>query len=190
MAQLLLSTAGSSLGGSLLGPLGTLAGRTLGGLAGRFIDQALTGGSTRTVEGPRLADLDVMASTEGAPIPRTYGRVRISGQLIWATRLQEFLNTQTDTTGGKGGPTAATTTHTYSYFANFAVGLCEGEIGTVLRVWADGKPLDLTGLTMRIHRGSEDQAADPLIVAKEGADNVPGGVDLRSRLSCGQSVGR
>ena len=41
------------------------------------------------------------------------------------------------------------------------------------RVWADGRELDLTTLTMRVHRGSETQAADPLIVAKEGADNAP-----------------
>ena len=41
------------------------------------------------------------------------------------------------------------------------------------RVWADGRELDLTTLTMRVHRGDEDQPPDPLIVAKEGADNAP-----------------
>jgi hypothetical protein len=38
----------------------------------------------------------------------------------------------------------------------------------VLRVWADGKPLDLTGLNVRIYTGGEEQTPDPLIVAKEG----------------------
>ena len=37
-----------------------------------------------------------------------------------------------------------------------------------LRIWADGKPLDLSGLTLRIYTGSETQTPDPLIVAKEG----------------------
>ena len=46
-------------------------------------------------------------------------------------------------------------------------------IGGVGRIWADGKPLDLTGKTIRVHRGTEDQAADDLIVAKEGAGNSP-----------------
>ena len=173
MGQLLLSKAGGMIGGAVFGPAGAIAGRTLGGFASRFVDQALFGGRNRNVEGPQLADLDVMASTEGAPIPRAYGRVRLSGELIWATRLEEFVSDRTDTTSGKGGLGPKTTTTTYSYFANLAIGLCEGPIGHVLRVWADGKLLDLTGITMRIHNGSETQAADPLIVAKEGADNAP-----------------
>ena len=74
-----------------------------------------------------------MASTEGAPIPRAYGRVRLAGQVIWATQLEEVVTQDTATTGGKGGPTARTTTTTYSYFANLAIGLCEGPIATVLR---------------------------------------------------------
>ncbi|MPZ55018.1 MAG: hypothetical protein GEU91_00700 [Rhizobiales bacterium] len=174
MGQLLLGNAGASIGGAIFGPIGTLFGRALGGFAGRYIDQALFGGGRhRYVDGPRLADLDIMASTEGAPIPRAYGRVRLSGQLIWATRLEEAVTTRTETTGSKGGPKPGTTTTTYSYFANLAIGLCEGPTGAVLRVWADGKALDLTGLTMRVHRGSEDQTPDPLIVAKEGSDNAP-----------------
>ena len=34
-------------------------------------------------------------------------------------------------------------------------------------------PLDLTGITVRIYSGDESQTSDPLIVAKDGADNVP-----------------
>ena len=59
------------------------------------------------------------------------------------------------------------------YFANLAIGLCEGPIGFVRRVWADGRELDLTTLVVRVHRGDETQPPDPLIVAKEGADNAP-----------------
>ena len=47
------------------------------------------------------------------------------------------------------------------------------EIGSVGRVWADGKPLDLAGVNFRVHRGGEAQLPDALIVAKEGADNAP-----------------
>ncbi|MEA2931144.1 MAG: hypothetical protein QOG38_3572, partial [Hyphomicrobiales bacterium] len=178
MAALVLSVAGGAIGGAVFGPVGAIAGRIAGAIAGNIIDRSLFGpGSTdRAVEGPRLADLDVMASTEGAPIPRLYGRARIAGQVIWATRLEEVVSTRTETTGGgKGGgsPGSTTTTTTYSYFANFAVGLCAGPIGRVMRVWADGTPLDLSGLTMRSYTGSEDQTPDPLIVAREGADNVP-----------------
>lgn len=175
MAALVLSTAGAVAGKAAFGPAGAIAGRLVGAIAGNAIDRALFA-SRREIsqEGPRLADLEVMASTEGAPIPRVYGRARLSGQVIWATNLEEVVSTTSQTTGSSGGkgmgggPSVTTNTATYSYFANLAVGLCEGPIGTVLRVWADGKPLDLSGLTMRVYFGDELQTPDPLIVAKEG----------------------
>ena len=57
---------------------------------------------SRNVEGPRLSDLDVMASTEGAPIPRVYGRARIAGQVIWATQLEEVVVDTTSTRRRQG----------------------------------------------------------------------------------------
>lgn len=173
MAALVLSVAGAAVGGAVFGPVGAIAGRIVGAIGGTIIDRTLFGGAERNVEGPRLADLDVMASTEGAPIPRVYGRARLAGQVIWATDLEEVVSFHSDTEGGKGGPGATTNTTTYSYFANLAVGLCAGPIGRVARIWADGKPLDLHGLTVRTYTGSESQTPDPLIVAREGADNAP-----------------
>ena len=175
MAALVLSAAGAAAGKAVFGPAGAIAGRLVGALAGNAIDRALFA-SRREIsqEGPRLADLEVMASTEGAPIPRVYGRVRLAGQVIWATNPEEVVSTTSQTTGSSGGkgmgggPSVTTNTTTYSYFANLAVGLCEGPIGAVLRVWADGKPLDLSGLTIRTYAGDEVQTPDSLIVAKEG----------------------
>ncbi|EGP07797.1 host specificity protein [Bradyrhizobiaceae bacterium SG-6C] len=177
MAALVLSVAGGAAG-AVFGPAGAIAGRIAGALIGNVVDHALFA-QDRSVQGPRLADLDVMASTEGAPIPRVYGRARLSGQVIWATRLEEVVSTRTEggSAGGKGfgggGGGGSVTTTTYSYYANIAVGLCEGEIGHFGRIWADGKLLDTSNLTVRVHRGSEDQAVDGLIVAKEGAANAP-----------------
>lgn len=176
MATIVLQTVGAAVGGMIGGPIGAMAGRALGGLAGAAIDNALFGGGdTKHVEGPRLKDIDGLTSTEGAPIPRVYGRARIGGQLIWATRLEEVVNTSTDRSsqGGKGMSGPKTETTTYSYFANLAVGLCEGRIALVRRVWADGREIDLSTVTMRVHAGSETQNPDPLIVAKEGAQNAP-----------------
>jgi hypothetical protein len=176
MAALVLSVAGKAAGSALLGPTGAIVGRLVGAVAGNAIDRALFAPRIeRSVDGPRLSDLTVMASTAGAPLPRVYGRARLSGQVIWATNLEEVVNTSSDTTksGGKGigtggGTSVTTTTTTYSYFANLAVGLCEGPVGAVQRVWADGQPLDLSGLTVRTYTGDESQTADPLIVAKDG----------------------
>ena len=131
----------------------------------------MSAGGTRHVEGPRLKELGGLASTEGVPIPRLYGRARIGGQLIWATRFEEEINTAVTRSraGGKGGGRAQRTIETsYAYYGNIAVALCEGPISFVRRVWANGQELDLATITMRVHRGGEQQQPDGLIVAKEG----------------------
>jgi hypothetical protein len=163
MATLVLSTVGSAVGAAIAGPVGGAVGRVLGTVAGSLVDQSLLAGSDgpRFVERPRLKELDGLASTEGAAIPRVYGRARIGGQLIWATRFEEAANATVERTGsrgGKGGGGGSKTVRTtYSYSGNLAVGLCEGPIGFVRRVWADGRELDLTAVTVRVHRGAEDQ---------------------------------
>ena len=71
MAALVLSIAGAAAGSSVLGPIGAIVGRLVGAVAGNVIDQALFGGRNNvSLEGPRLSDLTVMASTEGAAVPR------------------------------------------------------------------------------------------------------------------------
>jgi hypothetical protein len=171
MATVVLQYAGAAVGTMLGGPIGGMIGRAVGGIAGNIIDQQLFGGGTKRVEGPRLNDLRVMASEEGAPIPALWGRMRIAGQVIWATNLLEMSNTSTQKSGGKGGPKVKTTS--YSYFANFAVGLCEGEIDGIGRVWADGKLIDLKSFTTRLYTGTEVQNPDSLISAIEGAAAAP-----------------
>lgn len=178
MATLVLQVAGSVLGGMLGGPVGAVIGRALGAAAGAGLDQSLLGGGggTRMIEGPRLTEIEGLASTEGAPIPRVYGRARIGGQLIWATRFEEEVTTTVTRSkrGGKGGQKAQKTYETtYSYYANLAIGLCEGPIAFVRRIWADGREIDFNAVTLRVHRGFPDQQPDPLIAAKE-AGEAPG----------------
>lgn len=157
MAQVILSSVGGALGG----PLGAAIGATVGGM----IDRAAVAGlqPARQV-GPRLQTLQIMSAAEGAPMAAVFGRARVAGQVIWAARFKE-RRVEQRSGGGKGGPR----TVEYRYSLSFAVALCEGPIDGVGRVWADGKPLDLTGLAMRVHSGREDQTPDPLIEAVEGA---------------------
>lgn len=168
MATLVLQIAGAFVGEMIGGPVGAILGRAVGAVAGSYVDARLLGGNAHR-EGPRLKTMHGLVATEGAPIPRVYGRARIGGEIIWTTRFLE-VSKETPAGGGKGGGPTVTE---HSYFANFAVGLCEGPVALVRRVWADGKELDLNKVTMRTYLGSEDQHADPLIVAKEGAENAP-----------------
>jgi hypothetical protein len=169
MATLVLEAVGS-----LASPIGSIVGNAAVGLGGALIDAALTPqGGTRYSVGPRIKSMDGVSSTEGAAIPRVYGRARIGGQMIWATR---FLEEASVTAGGasSGGKSGSTTVNVaYSYYANFAIGLCEGPIAFVRRIFADGAELDMTSLPIRIYKGDEEQLPDPLIVAKEGAETSP-----------------
>ncbi len=177
MATLVLSTVGDVVGMAVGGPIGGAIGHLVGAVAGSYLDKALAspGQKGRHVQGPHLADIAGLTSTEGDPIPRVYGRARMGGSLIWATRPLEVANTsvQRAASPSKGAGSPKTTTTTYAYFANLAVGLCEGPIAFVRRIWADGAEIDQTRITLRVHTGGDDQAADPLIVAKEGAANAP-----------------
>jgi hypothetical protein len=165
MATILLQAAGAFLGG-LLGPVGATLGKAAGALAGYMVDRALIS-STQHFEGPRLPGHRLFAAEEGASIPRLYGTARISGNLIWATRFEE--QARTTRRGFKGGPR----TTTYHYFANAAFALCEGEIAGVRRIWVDGRELDRETVTIRIHRGTQDQPPDPLVEARQGEGNTP-----------------
>lgn len=166
MATIVLQTAGAFIGG-LFGPVGAVLGRAAGALAGYSIDRSLIA-STQRFEGPRMTAQRPFSAEEGAPIPRVFGTVRVGGSLIWATRFEE--QTRTERQGGKGGGPKVTS---YSYFANAAFALCEGEIAGVRRIWADGREIERDKVTIRVHRGTQDQAPDPLIAAKQGSGNAP-----------------
>ncbi len=174
MATLLLQVAGAALGTALGGPVGGVIGQALGGIAGASIDQAWLGsaGGNKVVDGPRLKEVNGLAATEGAAIPRLYGRARLGGQLIWATRFEEEVTVSVtrSKSGGKGGRSKKTYETIYSYHANLAIGLCEGPIAFIRRIWVDGRELDVQTVQMRVHRGYETQEPDPLIVAKEAGE--------------------
>ncbi|WP_312144783.1 glycoside hydrolase/phage tail family protein [Brevundimonas sp.] len=155
MAQVVLTAVGGSIGG----PVGAFIGATIG----RAIDNRVVASlSPARQKGPRLEGLNLQSSADGAPMGCVFGRARVVGQVIWAAR---FLETKHKRSGGKGGQK----TVEYDYSLSFAVALGEGPIDGVGRIWADGQPLDLTGVTMRVHRGTQTQTPDPLIEAVEGA---------------------
>jgi len=164
MATILLQAAGAYLGG-MLGPVGSVIGTAAGALAGFAVDTALIN-ATRRIEGPRLTGARPFTAEEGVSLPRVYGTARMGGILIWATRFEESSETRRQ---GKLGPRVTE----YTYYANVAFALCEGEIAGIRRIWADGREIDRESVELRIYQGSEDQPQDPLIEAKQGEGNAP-----------------
>ncbi|MDZ4110832.1 MAG: glycoside hydrolase TIM-barrel-like domain-containing protein [Brevundimonas sp.] len=154
MAQVVLGGIGAAVGGGV----GRIIGSTLGGM----IDRSLVAGlEAPRQKGPRLNALALQGAAEGSPMACVLGRARVTGQVIWAARFKEG---RTTSSAGKGGPR----TVEYDYSLSFAVALCEGPIDGIGRVWADGQPMDTSGVTMRLHRGAGEQTPDPLIEAVEG----------------------
>ena len=201
MATILLASVGSAIGGSFGGAvlgfsgaaIGGMIGSTIGSMVDSWIVSSLMPG--QRIEGQRLDSLRLTSASEGVVIPRLYGRMRIGGNIIWATDFREEVNRQKQGGGKGGGPKVETTE--YLYFASFAVALTEGSeagpAGTILsggenggggspagrgitgigRIWADGDIVDLKDVTWRWYPGDEDQAPDPFIAAKMGANATP-----------------
>ncbi|MFN7164195.1 MAG: glycoside hydrolase/phage tail family protein, partial [Hyphomonas sp.] len=167
MAQIILSEAGAALGRSLL-PQGvsllgqTLTGAAIGRAAGSMLGGAIDSHFAAPAQGPRVKALHVMGAAEGAGIASVYGRMRVGGQLIWASRFKER---RTAERAGKGGPLVEQS----RYSVSFAVALGEGPIRRIVRAWANGEPFDLSGVVHRVYPGTEDQGPDPLIEMIEGA---------------------
>jgi hypothetical protein len=179
MATIVLSAVGAAIGGgfggTVLGLSGAVIGRAVGATLGRVIDQRLMGSGSSVVEVGRVERIRVMGASEGAAIGQVFGRMRVAGQVIWATRFKETVTTtQQESRGGKGGaPKSSVVTESYSYSVSLAVALCEGEILRVGRIWADGNEIARDRLTMRVHAGSESQLPDAKIAAVEGAGRAP-----------------
>ncbi|MBD3765237.1 MAG: glycoside hydrolase/phage tail family protein, partial [Rhodobacterales bacterium] len=152
----------------VLGLSGAVIGRAVGATLGRVIDQRILGAGSSAVEVGRVESFRLMGAGEGAAIPRAWGRVRLAGHVIWASR---FLEQKRKSGGGKGAPRPKTVE--YSYSVSLALALCEGPITAVGRIWADGMEMSTEGLALRVYPGTEEQLPDPRIEAIEGAGLAP-----------------
>ncbi len=186
--QVIGGAVGAAAGFFLAGPFGIAAttgalyGAQIGMMAGGYLDPP----KGPTVNGPRLDDLTVQTSTYGAVIPRVYGSVAVTGNVIW---LENNALTETVTkkkSGGKGGG-SKTTTRTYTYSATFAVGLCKGPIAGVRRIWIGADLIYDAGSSdpatiqasndsadgFHIYYGTDTQSPDARIQATIGMGNTP-----------------
>ena len=99
MASIVLGAVGSALGAGFGGTIHGLSGAAIGGMIGSsigsVIDSALVASLSpgQRIEGARLDSLRITSATEGAVIPRLFGRMRLGGNIIWATDFFEKVNT-------------------------------------------------------------------------------------------------
>lgn len=128
----------------------------------------------------------VQDSAYGNPIPRFYGMVGASGNVIWLKGGKLDVVVKKKKSGGKGGSSSASQT-TYKYYATFALSLGEGPIAGVRRIWCGDKLIynagsdDLETMVAsnnaakgwKLYRGTDSQLPDPDIQADKGVANTP-----------------
>ncbi|MCP3899116.1 MAG: hypothetical protein GY707_05215 [Desulfobacteraceae bacterium] len=111
--------------------LGASIGMTIGGIIDPPPQQTIH------QEGPRLGDLTVQTSEWGTPIRRLFGTYRLTGNIIWSLDLHETKHVEESGEGKGGGGGTKTETTWYSYAGTWAVGLCEGEVAGIKKIWFD-----------------------------------------------------
>jgi len=88
MATLALGFVGTAIGGSIGGTVLGISAATVGGMIGAtvggYIDNMIIASLTPAIrnEGPRLQEITVMQSTEGAVVGQLYGIMRVGSQVV------------------------------------------------------------------------------------------------------------
>ena len=157
------------------------AGASTGMAVGGMIDPPMG----PAIVGPRLGDLSTQSAAYGVVIPRLYGTTAVAGNIFWVENnaLKEVATQETQ--GGKGGGGSEVTT--FSYFATFALGLCNGPVVGIRRIWCSGRLIYDAGATdletaevtrqlapgIRLYLGADTQAPDARMQATLGVNNTP-----------------
>lgn len=172
MSSIILSNLGSIAGSTIAGPIGSGIGQALGSAVGQEIDQnILFRTKTSPMIGPKLAELTIQTATYGKMIPIIYGKVKLAGNIIWASDIKEEKHDHYKRQSKFGGKSLVASQFTYSISLAIAIG--EGEIDEILRIWLNDQLIDPSKAVCRFYNGSEEQMPDPLIEADQGHKKTP-----------------
>lgn len=172
MARVALTAAGGLAGFALAGPAGVKWGLMAGGFVGGLVEQALTRPDPAKMTGPNIEQLRIQNSAYGKPIPKVWGTVRLAGNVIYGGHYWEAVS------------------GSQQYLkAYVGIGVCEGPVDKLLRIWADGeviydsrgdnyRTLDPGWFESTFHLGDETQTHDYVLGSVDNAvvsgDLIPG----------------
>lgn len=177
MARLAVSLAGAAIGAAVGGPIGARIGFIAGSALGGVLFPP-DGPPDQVNEGPRISDTRVQTSAYGQIMPAAYGKMRLAGNILWASPVREVIQENSQDVGGKGGSGSTVTSRSYTYYRSFAVGVCLGPITAYKKIWANTELIyDADAATSAYetirYLGTESQLPDSLIESFEGVGNVP-----------------
>lgn len=178
------TVAGDIIGSYFGGPIGG----AIGGLAGGLIGSLIFGRSKK----PLIADVQLMNSSYGNPIPILWGTARLPGTIIWMTPVQIIQGSSGSSGGGggilgKGGPSSkATSPQVYQSAGIAFTEVIEGRIAQMVQLYLNGKlfinqvaggplgaELSSKQFAIRQYTGGEDQLPDFIYDQYVRSNNIP-----------------
>jgi len=157
------------MGASLaLGGMGSILTRV--GILGASAALNYMVSDKRDSNAQKLEDLKVSSSVYGRGVAQLYGTMRATGNMIWATDIEErkrYIGAKGKEKNSKKGKKGKAE-EVYEYYGYFAMALCEGPIDEVIRIWADSNLI--------FDKLSPDEAEDPGFSQPE--DNTGGKLGL------------
>lgn len=148
-------------------------------------------GHNTTIRSNKISDFSVGTAEYGSPVMEILGTTRITGNVIYYDDFTAHEHRETQKSG-KGGR-SKTTTITYTYTVACIMGLCEGEISGIGKIWKDkdvyAYPNSSLGLTAFV--GSANQKPWAYLTSKHpdkalsynGLAYVAGVIDLGDSAS-------
>lgn len=114
-----------------------------------------------------LKDLSLQTSTYKKVIPEVFGKVRIAGNIIWASPIKttNIYHAQKTTKSGTQGAYTEKLVR-----GSFAIAVCKGKVDAIKNIYADGEPLNKAAHDIQIYLGTEDQMPNPTMQGYLGAD--------------------
>lgn len=114
-------------------------------------------GHTTTTRANKISELTVSTAEYGSAVPEVLGTVRIAGNIIYYDDFTAHEHKEVQRAGKGGGSKHVNINYTYTVAA--ILGLCEGEINGVNRVWVgkDVYTYPNEKIQMTLFKGSESQ---------------------------------
>lgn len=130
-------------------------------------------GRNTVTRADKISNFTVNTAEYGAAVMEVLGTTRLSGNVIYYDDFTAHEHRESVRTG-KGGKSKSTSI-TYTYTVAVILGLCEGEISGIGRVWKDKTiytyPNDELQLTM--FKGAQSQGAWPYLTSKHPDKALP-----------------
>ena len=114
-------------------------------------------GHTTTTRANKISEFTVSTAEYGSAVPEVLGTVRIAGNIIYYDDFTAHEHKEVQRAGKGGGSKHVNITYTYTVAA--ILGLCEGEIGGINRVWVGKDIYDYPNekIQMTVFKGTQDQ---------------------------------